>query len=288
MLRTGKKPCVAPRAIWSGSISFGLVNLPVRLYAAIAEHRLHFRLVHAPDEGAIGYEKVCRLEGKPVPDAEIVKAFEVRKGEFVHLSDDDFEHALVEGYRTIDITDFVPHEDIDPVLFAHAYYVGPAEGGEHVYALLARAMEDSGLTAVVSFVMRDRRHLGALRVSKGALVLEQLYYADEQRPIDAIKPSGQRVSKKELEMAGRLIESYAGPWKPEKYEDTYRDELLAAIESKGAGEPARAPSPEAEEQLDLMEALRSSLNAGRRAAHRPPKRKAAGRKRERAAARKKP
>ncbi len=259
------------------------MNVPVRIYPAIAEHRLQFHLVHAPDDGAIGYQKICKLEDKPVPDDEIVKAFEIRKGEYVHVSDEDFEHARVEGYKTIDITDFVPHDDIDPILFAHAYYVGPADGGEHVYALLARAMEDAGLAAVVSFVMRDRRHLGALRVSDAALVLEQLYYADEQRPIDAIKPSGQRVSKEELEMAGKLIESYSGPWRPERYKDTYRDELRAAIESKAAGEPPQpAPREAAEEQPDLMEALRASLRGERQA----PARKPAGRKRGRAAARK--
>jgi hypothetical protein len=147
--RSGNTNGMAPRPLWTGTLSFGLVTMPVRLHPAIAEHRLHFHLVHEPDESPIGYQKICKLEDKPVPDEEIVKAFEIRKGEYVHLSDHDFEAARAAGARSIEITDFVPYADIDPIMFARAYYVGPGEGGEHVYALLARAMADSGLAAIV-------------------------------------------------------------------------------------------------------------------------------------------
>src|SRR5919198_3287451 len=172
-----------PRALWSGSISFGLVNVPVRLYSAVQEHKLQFHLLHQKDDSPIGYQKVCKLEEKPVPDDEIEKAFEYTRGEYIYVTDEDFEAAKVEGYKTIDITDFVPHEDIDPIFFAKTYYVGPDEGAERVYSLLVQAMEDSRLTAVAKFVMRDRQHLGALRVREGVIMLEQLYYADEIRPL---------------------------------------------------------------------------------------------------------
>src|ERR671937_2675147 len=124
-----------PRPLWSGSISFGLVNVPVRMYSAVREHKLHFHLVHEKDSSPIGYQKVCKAEGKPVPDDEVVKAFEPRKGEYVFMDDEDFEAARVEGYKAIEITDFVPHDEIDPIYFAHTYYVGPQEGAEQVYSL---------------------------------------------------------------------------------------------------------------------------------------------------------
>src|ERR671915_1279295 len=150
-----------PRAIWSGAISFGLVNVPVRMYSAIDEQDVHFHLLHAKDGSRIGYEKVCKKEGKPVPDEEIVKAFEYEKGEYVRMTDEDFEAAEVDtGHKTIDIRDFVPYDEIDPIYFERTYYLGPQDGGERVYALLARAMERSGLAAVASYVFHDREHLG--------------------------------------------------------------------------------------------------------------------------------
>src|SRR6187200_2191450 len=190
-----------PRALWTGSISFGLVNVPVRLYSAVSEHKLHFQLLHEKDESPIGYQKICKLEEKPVPDKEIVKAFEYRKGEYVYMADEDFQAARVEGYRTIDITDFVPYEQIDPIYFAHTYYVAPQDGSEKVYSLLVKAMEDSELAGIAKYVMRDRQYLGALRVREGVITLEQLYFADELRPVDELKPKRARVEKQELEMA---------------------------------------------------------------------------------------
>jgi DNA end-binding protein Ku len=221
-----------PRALWTGSISFGLVNVPVRLYSAISEHKLQFHFVHEKDDSPIGYQKICKLEEKPVPDKEIVKAFEHRKGEYVYMTDEDFQAARVEGYKTIDITDFVPYEQIDPIYFAHTYYVGPQDGSEKVYSLLVKAMEDSELAGIAKFVMRDRQYLGALRVREGTIVLEQLHFADEVRPAKELRPKRQRVDKRELEMARQLIDSFAGDWRPDKYDDTYRDALRAVIEAK--------------------------------------------------------
>jgi len=259
-----------PRALWTGSISFGLVNVPVRLYSAISEHRLQFHFVHEKDESPIGYQKICKLEEKPVPDKEIVKAFEYRKGEYIHMTDKDFEAARVEGYRTIDITDFVPYEQIDPIYFAHTYYVGPQDGSEKVYSLLVKAMEDSELAAVAKFVMRDRQYLGALRVREGVITLEQLYFADEVRPVDELRPKRGRVAQRELQMARQLIDSFTNDWEPEKYRDTYRDALRAVIEAKRKGKEVHvAAEPEEERPTDLLTALRASVEASKGGERRP-------------------
>ena len=258
------------RALWTGSISFGLVNVPVRLYSAVSEHKLHFHFVHEKDESPIGYQKVCKKEDKPVSDKEIIKAFEYRKGEYVYMEDEDFEAARVEGYKTIDITDFVPYAQIDPIYFAHTYYVGPQDGSEKVYSLLVRAMEDSELAGIAKFVMRDRQYLGALRVREGTITLEQLYFADEVRDVDEIKPKRAKVEKRELEMAQQLIDSFSGEWKPEQYEDTYREALCEVIEAKRKGKEVHVAAQVEEEQpTDLMAALRASVEASRRGQRRP-------------------
>ena len=251
------------RAIWSGAISFGLVNVPVQMYSAIAEHKLHFRLVHEPDQSPIGYQKVCKLEEKPVPDDEVVKAFEFEPGEYVFMEDEDFEAARVEGYKTIEITDFVPYEQIDPIYFARTYYLGPGDGGEKVYSLLLRAMEHSGLAGVAKFVMRDRQNLGALRVRDGVIVLEQMHFADEIRPVDEIKPRKAAVSKEELAMAEQLIDNFAADFEPKKYKDTYRDALCEIIRAKRAGKEVDRAPDEGEEAAppDLLQALRASIEA---------------------------
>jgi DNA end-binding protein Ku len=254
-----------PRAIWTGAVSFGLVNVPVRMYSGIDEHKLHFHYLHEKDDSRIGYEKVCKKEEKPVPDSEIVKAFEYRKGEYVYMTDEDFEAAgaEAEGFKTIDIRDFVPYEEIDPIYFERSYYLGPAEGAEKVYRLLLQAMEDSGLAAIAKYVMRDKQNLGCLRVREGVITLEKMYFADEIRPVDEIKPKSAKVAKQELEMARQLIESLSGSFQPGKYEDTYRDALCEIIERKRKGEEVHVDTgAEKEERVpDLMEALRASLRA---------------------------
>jgi DNA end-binding protein Ku len=285
-----------PRALWTGTISFGLVNVPIRLYPAVSEHTLHFKLVHERDGGAIGYQKVCKAEDKPVPDDEIVKAFEVKKGELVPLTDEDFESVRVEGMRTIEISDFVPEDEIDPLFFARSMYVGAQEGGEKVYALLVRAMEEAGLAAIARFVMRERQHIGCLRVHDGALVLEQLHFADEIRPIDEVRPKAIKVDPKELKMARQLIDAFAGSFDPEKYRDTYRDALMKVIKAKQSGKEVVHAAEEEREPTttDLMEALRASIEASkgggatRKSAPRAkaaPKRKAAAKTRSRSRAR---
>jgi DNA end-binding protein Ku len=258
-----------PRAIWSGSIAFGLVSVPVRMFSAVEEHTLHFRFVHEPDGSPIGYDKVCKAEGRSVPDSEIVKAFEVEKGEFVYLADEDFETAEAEaqGGHTIEIRAFVPHQEIDPIYFERTYYLGPAEGGERVYVLLARALEDSGLAAVAKFVMRNRDNLACIRVREGVLTLERMHFADEVRPAGELAPEGVKVAKAELDMAKRLIEEWSGEFEPKKFHDTYRDKLCEIIRAKQRGETVKAlEAEEPEAPTDLMAALRASVETaqGRR------------------------
>jgi DNA end-binding protein Ku len=252
-----------PRSIWSGTISFGLVSIPVRMVGAVSEHSLHFNLLHRKDSSPIGYEKVCKQEGKPVSDDEIVKAYEVEKGTFVELDDEDFAAARVEGYHTFDIADFVEVDEIDPIFFERSYYLVPQDGGEKVYTLLVRAMEDAGLAAVGTFVMREREHLGCLRIRDGVIVLERMYFADEIRPTDELKPGRARVSKQELEMAATLIDRFTGSFDPSKYSDTYTEKLLDVIKRKQKGETVQVEQPEAaeEEAPDLMAALRASIDA---------------------------
>jgi DNA end-binding protein Ku len=264
-----------PRAIWTGSIGFGLVNVPVRMYSAVEEHDLHFHYVHAPDGSRIAYQKVCRAEDRPVAEEEIVKAFEFEKGEYVYMTDEDFEAAEAEGGKTIDIRAFVPYEEIDPIYFERTYYLGPGQDGEKVYTLLRKAMERSDLAAVAKFVMRDRQHLGCLRVREGVIMLERMHFADEIRTTEEIAPKEAKVEKQELDMAAQLIEQYTGSFEPEKFRDTYRDALCEIINAKRKGEVVRAPQvEEAEAPTDLMAALRASVEAvqRRRAGGRAPER----------------
>jgi DNA end-binding protein Ku len=257
---------MAPRPIWSGTISFGLVTVPVRLFSAVHEHKLRFHLVYEKDDGRIGYEKVCQLEDKPVDDKEIVKAFEISPGKLVHVTDEDFESVQIEGMHTIELEDFVPYDEIDPTFFAHTYVVGPGNGGEKTYALLVRAMGESGLAGIGKFVMRNRQYLGCLRVRDKTLTLEQMHFADEvDLPKEAVPSKLPSVSKRELDMALDLIEGFAGTWDPKKYKDTYTQALQRVIKAKQAGkEVHRAPDVEDEEQLpDLFEALRESVRRRR-------------------------
>jgi DNA end-binding protein Ku len=275
-----------PRAIWTGSISFGLVNAPVRMYAAIGEQTLKFNMIHAKDGGRIGYQKLCKLEDAPVPEEEIVKGYQVEEDEFVYLTDEDFESAAVDSYKAITVHDFVPAEQIDPIYFERTYYLGPADkNGEPVYALLAEAMEQSGLVAVATYVFHQRENLGCLRVRDGVLTLEKMFFADEIRPNEGLAPEDAKVDKKQLAMAIELIKNYTGEFEPEKYKDTYREKLLALIEQKRDGKEVKhvAAEPETTAAPDLLAALQASL-AGVKKQRDTPARKPAKAGAERAAA----
>jgi DNA end-binding protein Ku len=255
-----------PRSIWKGSISFGLVNAPVAMYAAIDAQDLHFHLVHTKDMSAIGYQKVCKREDKPVPDDEIARSFDL-KGKTVLLDDEDFEAARADGYHAITVLDFVPYDQIDPVYFEHTFYLAPAEeAAGHVYALLAKAMDEAGLSAICSYIFHQREQLGCLRSRDGVLLLEKLHFADEVRPHKEHRPKGERVARQELEMARDLIGRMAGDFDITRYKDTYRNQLMSIIRKKAKGQKITVPkASQREEAPDLMAALQKSLeDAGRR------------------------
>jgi DNA end-binding protein Ku len=271
-----------PRPLWTGSISFGLVNVPVRMFSAVREHKLQFHYVHEPDGSPIGYQKICKKEEKPVPDKEIVKAFELEEGEWVYLADEDFEaaRATAEGGKAIEIDAFVPQEQIDPAYFNSSYYLEPESGAERAYSLLARALEKTGLSGVATFVMRDREYLAALRVRDGVVVLERMHFADEVRPATDHAPKKAKVADRELQAAVELVERLAGDFEPEGYEDSYRKRLCEIIRAKEKGEtvPVAEVEEEVEEPEDLLAALRRSVEEakGRR---RPAARRNGGSKR---------
>jgi DNA end-binding protein Ku len=251
-----------PRAIWSGAISFGLVNVPVRMFSAIDEQDVHFHLLHEKDDSRIGYEKVCKKEGKAVPDDEIVKAYEVSDGKYVYVTDEDLEAAAGESFKTIDIEDFVSVDEVDPIYFERSSYLGPGDGAEKPYALLVRAMEDSGLVGIATYVMRGKQQLGCLRVRDGVIVLEKMFFADEIRPAKELKPRKVPVGKQELALALDLIDRFRGSFEPEKYEDTYRAALLRVIKQKQKGKAVHVePAAEREEPTDLLDALRASVES---------------------------
>ena len=261
-----------PRALWAGSIAFGLVNAPVRMYAAIDEHDLELHLVHRKDGSRIGYRKWCKEEDAPVPDDEIAKAYDA-DGELVYLEPEDFEAAEVEGYKTIEILAFVAADEIDPIYFGRSYFLGPQESGRKVYALLVEALERAGLVGVVRYVFHDREQLGALRVRDGILVLARMHYADEIRGTDGILPERDvKVDARELDMALELVGRFEGDFDPSGFEDTYRERLLEIIERKRRGgnvehvEPKEPAGPP-----DLLEALRESIrrHSGPRGAKAP-------------------
>ena len=213
-----------------------------------------------------------------------MKAFEVEKDELVVLTDQDFAAARTEGVKTIEISDFVPYEQIDPIYFERTYFLGPQDGGEKVYALLREAMERTELAALGKYVMRDRQHLGCLRVREGMITLEKMFFHDEIRDAGEIAPAAAKVPKDELELATTLIEQFKGAFEPGKYEDTYRRALCEIIEAKRKGETiAAAPVEADEEPTDLLAALKASVEAAKQGrgsvrAKRPPARRKAARK----------
>jgi DNA end-binding protein Ku len=249
-----------PRAIWSGVISFGLVSVPVRMYTATESKELKFHFLDRRDMAPIGYDKVNRETGESVAADDIIRGFEVSKGRFVELTDEDIDRLDVELTHAIDICDFVSIDEIDPLYFRKAYYLLPQEGAEKPYRLLVRALQETGRVAIAKVVIRNKQHLAALRPVDDTLVLETMYYPDEVRqPEEAPKP---QVRAPEVEMAKTLIENLAAKWDPEKYHDRYRNELLDLLQKKAKGQKLPEPSTdEGGEVVDLMEALRQSVAA---------------------------
>jgi DNA end-binding protein Ku len=247
------------RAIWSGTISFGLVSVPVRMYSATESKELRFHFLDKHDLTPIGYEKVRKDTGEAVDSDDIVRGFEIEKGKFVPLEDDDLDRLDVELTHTIDILDFASLEEIDPIYYRKAYYLLPQDGAEKPYRLLARALEETAKVGIAKVVIRNKQHLAALRTYEGVLVLETMYYADEIRRPDSVDGKA-RLQKAEVEMAKSLVENLSEPFKPEKYDDTYRKELLDLIRAKAKGKELPEPAEADEgEVVDLMAALRESV-----------------------------
>jgi DNA end-binding protein Ku len=255
------------RAIWSGSISFGLLNVPVKLYSAVARRGISLREIRESDSARIKHRRVAEGTDEEVPYDKIIKAFEISKDRYVPISKDEMASLDPKKTRAIEVQDFVEIAEIDPIYFDSPYYLGPAEGAERAYSLLAQAMEASGKVAIARFVFRNKEHLAAIRPGDGVLTLTTMRFADEVVPpseLDDVLPSEQpKVPKREVQMAEQLIDSLTSSFDPSAYRDEYREELLAMIERKAAGEEVVA-APEGEEREatkapDLMAALEQSI-----------------------------
>ena len=256
------------RAIWSGTISFGLLNVPVKLYSAVARRNIALREIRDSDSARIKHRRVAEGTDEEVPYENIVKAYELGDGQYVPLSKDEMEALAPEKTRAIDVLDFVDIEEIDPKYFNSPYYLGPDKNAEKAYPLLAAAMEASGKAAITRFVFRNKEHLAALRAADGILTLTTMRFADEVVPPsdldDALPDAKPKVAKREREMAEQLIESLSTEFDPASYHDEYREQLLALIERKAEGKEIVAPeteAPKATRAPDLMAALEESIAA---------------------------
>jgi DNA end-binding protein Ku len=251
------------RPLWKGSISFGLVNIPVELHVAVRDHRPRFRMLHAADKSPVHFTRVCAREGQPVAWDDLVKGYEYAKGHFVVLTKEDFRAAAVEKTHRVDIIDFVQADDIDDRYFETPYYLVPARGGEQAYALLREAMRDAKRIGIAKFILRDALHLAAVEVIDDALVLTMMRFADELVDTGQFSlPSKKDVRKVELGMAKALVENLATDWDPKKYTDEYRDNLMRIIQGKVKGKKVAldtAIEPRQAKVVDLMERLRLSL-----------------------------
>ena len=254
---------MAARSIWSGTISFGLVSIPVRMFSATQSKELRFHFVDRHDLEPVGYDKVRKDTGEHVDPDDIVRAFEIEKGRYVPLDPDDLDRLDIELTHGIDICDFVQLDEIDPVYFRQAYYLLPQDGGEKPYRLLEQALEETGRVGIAKVVIRNKQHLACLRTFDGVLVLETMYYDDEVRKPESLDGDlsfrEEKVRTAEIEMARTLVENLSAEFDPSKYTDTYRAELMDLIRQKAAGGELPEPKEQEAEVVDLMQALRESV-----------------------------
>jgi len=256
--------CMA-RAIWKGSISFGLVNIPIALYPATRREEFKFRLLRKSDLSPVNYKRVAEKDGKEVPWDQIVKGYEYEKGKYVVLKDEDFQRVDLEATQTVDIQDFVELDEIDPIFFYKPYYLEPQKGGDKAYALLRDALKDSRKVGIAKVVIKTREYLAGVKPEDGALVLELMHFADELADMSKLHiPKKVEVGQREMNMAKSLIGSMSTKWNPEKYHDDYREALMEVIEEKveaGGKEieekPRKAPKPT--KVIDLVSVLQKSL-----------------------------
>lgn len=265
------------RAIWSGSISFGLLNVPVRMYSAVARRNIALREIRASDSARIKHRRVAEGTDEEVPYDEIIKAYELTPGQYVPLTKDEMGALAPEKTRAIEVEDFVDLEEIDPIYFDSPYYLGPADGAEKAYSLLARAMQASGKVAIAHFVLRNKENLAAIRSDGKVLTLTTMRFADEVVPVDELEilpEKAQKPAKREQEMAEQLIDSLSTAFEPNAYKDDYREQLLALIERKAEGKEivaSEAEAPRATKAPDLMAALEESIAAAQGTDKKPAK-----------------
>lgn len=252
-----------PHSIWSGSISFGLINIPVTMYSAARERVFDFQMLRKNDLCPISFKRVCRSTGEEVPYSQIVKGYEYREGDYVILHPDDFKRADPKESELIDIQQFVEAQEIDTKYFKKPYYLEPGKGGGKAYVLLREALDQAGLVAVAKMIFRDREDLVALKPEGNLLLLNQLRFADELRSSKDLKiPVGAQIRREEIKMALQLIDTMKGHFKPEKYTDTYVDKLKKLIAAKAKGKklkPLPAVSTPVTPSEDLVAQLRASL-----------------------------
>ncbi len=254
------------RAIWKGSISFGLVNIPIALYPATRKEELKFRLLRGRDLSPVNYKRVAEKDGKEVPWGEIVKGYEYEKGKYVVLKDEDFQRVDLEATQTVDIQDFVEQEEIDPMFFYKPYYLEPQKGGDKAYVLLRDTLRTTGKVGIAKVIIKTRQYLAGVKAEEDVLVLELMHFADELAETDNLKvPKKLEPGKRELDMAKALVESMSAKWNPEKYRDDYRAALMEVIEEKveaGGKEIAaqKKKAPVSAKVIDLVAVLQESLN----------------------------
>jgi DNA end-binding protein Ku len=252
------------RAIWKGSISFGLVNIPISLYSATRSEEMKFRLLRASDHSPVNYKRVAEADGKEVPWDQIVKGYEYEKEKFVVLREEDFKRVDVEATQTVNIVSFVNLKEVNPIFFHKPYYMEPQKGGDRAYVLLREALEASGKIGIAKVVIKTREHLAAVKPQERGLMLELMHFASELIEVDEFKlPSTRDVGKKELDMAKTLIQSMTEKWEPEEYTDEYREGLEDVIEAKiqsGDKElPKAREKPRPGKVIDLVSVLQQSL-----------------------------
>lgn len=251
------------RAIWKGSISFGLVYIPVAVYPATREEKLSFRQLRGTDLSPIKYKKVAEADMEEVSADQIVKGFEYERGRYIVLKDEDFEKVRIESTHSIDITDFVDLEQVDPKFFYKPYFLEPGKGGEKAYTLLHKALSGTGKIGIAKVVISNREHLASVKPDGLFLVLELMHFASEILSPSELKAGvAGEIKDKELKMAQTLIESMSMPWEPEKYRDEYRNAVLEMIEQKANRKDIAAPpvaAPRATNVVDLVKVLQESL-----------------------------
>ena len=268
---------MATRALDKVTISFGLVSIPTKVYSSNEPGRqIHFHLLHAKDHARLEQQYVCKKEGEVVPRDEMIKGYEIKKGRYVELTDEELDALHAEASNTIEIQEFVPIGAVDPIYVDRTYYLGPDKGGERAYALLARAMREAELGGIAQYAARGKAYVVLVRAYRNGLLMHQLRYPDEIKDWDEV-PVGKlpRVKESELSLAGKVIDQIAEEeFHPEKYRDVVRDRIREAIKKKAAGEEITAPEPPREaEVVDLMEALKASLGGPKRARPRNSRRK---------------